>query len=235
MSQEPKPSAMWECLADPRDVELLAGTERRGDEAMAARIASEFMKGCDAFRNEGDCVTVFGSARFSEAHPYYELARAIGHELGKAGFTVMTGGGPGTMEAANRGAKEAGARSLGCNITLPLEQEPNPYLDRMVEFHYFFVRKLLLIRHSCAFVVMPGGFGTLDEVFETLTLIQTGKIKDFPIVAMGRDYWQHLRPFLEQTMVQAGTIDEADLDHVFPTDDPAEATQHILDRRRGAR
>src|SRR5581483_5005060 len=149
------------------------------------------------------CVTVFGSARFAEDHPYYKLARHVGSELAIAGFTVMTGGGPGVMEAANRGAHEAGGVSVGCNIELPHEQKPNPYLDLFVEFRYFFVRKVMLVKYSTAFVVMPGGFGTMDEIFETATLIQTGKIRGFPVVLMGKEYWAPLVTLIEE-MVREG-------------------------------
>jgi hypothetical protein len=171
-------------------------------------------------------VTVFGSARFDEHHRYYAMAREVGGALAKLGFTVMTGGGPGVMEAANRGAREAGGRSVGCNIQLPMEQVPNPYLDRWVDCHYFFVRKVLLLKYSYAFVVMPGGLGTLDELSEALTLIQTRKILEFPIVLMGRDYWA---PFLDmvRTMVDEGTVSPGDLDLMLVTDSVADAMTHL--------
>jgi uncharacterized protein (TIGR00730 family) len=171
-------------------------------------------------------VTVFGSARVQEDHPSYALAREMGARIAEAGFTVMTGGGPGIMEAANRGAQGVGGRSVGCNIKLPKEQEPNPYLDRFVEFRYFFVRKVMLVKYSYAFVVMPGGFGTLDELFEAATLIQTGKIHDFPVVLMNVEYWKPLRALLEN-MVAAHTIDQADLDRLVFTDSPDEAMAAI--------
>ena len=158
----------------------------------AARIFCEFIRGFRTLHFVGACVTVFGSARFTENHPYYDLARQCGAELAKAGFTVMTGGGPGIMEAANRGAKETGGRSIGCNIQLPREQKPNPFVDQWITFRHFFVRKVMLVKYSYAFIALPGGFGTLDEIFETATLIQTGKIRDFPLVLMGIEYW---RPF----------------------------------------
>src|SRR6185436_6522026 len=161
---------------------LLSGPRARLSElARVIRIAGEFLRGFRRLHFVGPCVTVFGSARFKEDHPYYTLARDIGRRLALAGATVMTGGGPGIMEAANRGAKEAGGYSIGCNIRLPLEQQPNPYLDRWVTFRYFFVRKVLLVKYSYAFVIMPGGFGTLDELFEAVTLIQTRKIESFPV------------------------------------------------------
>jgi hypothetical protein len=167
-------------------------------------------------------VTVFGSARIQEEHPSYALAREMGARIAERGFTVMTGGGPGIMEAANRGAKAVGGRSVGCNIVLPKEQEPNAYLDHWVEFRYFFVRKVMLIKYSYAFVVLPGGFGTLDELFEAATLIQTGKMKNFPLILMNVEYWKPLRAVLEG-MVAAHTIDQGDLDRLVFTDSPDEA------------
>jgi uncharacterized protein (TIGR00730 family) len=158
------------------------------------------------------------------------MAREVGRDLARRGFTVMTGGGPGIMEAANRGAKEAGGRSVGCNVELPHEQRPNPYLDRWLTFRYFFVRKVMLVKYSYAFVVCPGGFGTLDEVFEALTLIQTGRIKDFPLVMMGTDYWEPLRRLIEKQLVDAATIDRGDAERIVWTDSPAEAVTLIHDR-----
>src|SRR5436190_7877528 len=159
------------------------------------KIMWEFIKGFRVLHFVGPCVTVFGSARFKEDHPYYEQARAVGYAVTGLGFSVMTGGGPGIMEAANRGAREADGVSVGCNIQLPFEQAPNPYLDRFVTIKYFFVRKVMLLKYSYAFVVMPGGFGTMDELFEAMTLIQTKKVLDFPVVLMCRDYWQPLIEF----------------------------------------
>ncbi len=211
---------------DPR---LLSGERSLfGDLTRTAKIVGELWKGFHAFRNLRPCVTVFGSARFKDGEPYYEMTRELGRELGRAGFGVMTGAGPGAMEAANRGAKDVGARSVGCTIHLPHEQTTNPYVDQFVEFHHFFVRKVMLVRYSAAFVLVPGGFGTMDEAFETLTLIQTGKIRNFPVVALGRDYWQYLRPFLQETMVEHRTIDVSDLDLIYPASDPADAVRHIL-------
>ena len=166
---------------------FLAGRRsREADLVSAVRFFLEFLRGFESFDFGEPCVTVFGSARFPESHRYYHLAREVGAALARAGFAVMTGGGSGIMEAANRGAQEAGGLSLGCNITLPFEQEPNPHLDGFIEFRYFFVRKVMLVKHSVAFVILPGGLGTLDEAFEVMTLIQTGKLRKFPFVPMGR-------------------------------------------------
>jgi hypothetical protein len=192
------------------------------------RIFLEFVRGFRTLHFVGPCVTVFGSARFPEGHRWYELARTMGRRLAAQGFTVMTGGGPGVMEGANRGAREAGGRSVGCNIELPHEQSPNPYVDRFVEFRYFFVRKVMLVKYSYGFVVLPGGFGTLDEVFETATLIQTGKIANFPLVLMGREYWQPLFDMMRGTMVAAGTIQASDVDRLTLTDSPDEAIDLVV-------
>src|SRR5213594_991969 len=173
------------------------------------RVMRDFLRGYRALHFIGPCVTVFGSARIKPGDPHYELAEKMGAALARLGFTVMTGGGPGIMEAANRGAKEVSGRSVGCNIELPFEQVSNAYLDRCVRLHYFFVRKALLIKYSYAFVVMPGGVGTLDELFEALTLIQNGKIKNFPIVIMGTDYWKELIDFI-QKMAQRAMIGPKD-------------------------
>jgi len=208
---------------------FLAGPQPRAHELRRLfRIAADFLRGVRALHFVGPCVTVFGSARFHEDHRYYALAREMGQCLGRAGFTVMTGGGPGIMEAANRGARDVGARSVGCNIILPQEQKPNPFLDLWLEFRYFFVRKMMLVKYSYAFVVLPGGFGTMDEIFETATLIQTAKIQSFPLVLMGTEYWQPLRDFLAQRMIPEGTILLADLDRIRFTDSPHEAMELIL-------
>jgi uncharacterized protein (TIGR00730 family) len=192
---------------------FLSGRRNRGaDLESAVRLFLEFLKGFEQLDFEGRRVTVFGSARFPDGHEHYRTARALGRRLAEEGFAVMTGGGPGVMEAANRGAREAGGLSLGCNIRLPREQRPNPYLDRFVEFEHFFVRKVMLVKYSCAFVVMPGGFGTLDEAFEVVTLIQTGKLESFPVVALGGSYWDDLRSFARNTLLPAGTIDAGDTD-----------------------
>lgn len=209
---------------------LTGRRDRRSELASAGRVFLEMCKGFEALEDLGPCVTVFGSARFTDGHPYYELARNTGGQLARAGFTVMTGGGPGIMEAANRGAREAGGRSVGCNIELPHEQIPNPYLDKFVEFEHFFIRKLMLVKYSQAFIVMPGGFGTLDEVFETLTLMQTGKIRSFPIISMGIGFWQHMQEFIEKSLLAERTISPEDRALVQLTDSPEEAVRLILER-----
>src|SRR5687767_6720374 len=183
---------------------------RRSELRFALRVLAQFVRGFRALHFVGPCVTVFGSARFDETHAYYRLAREIGSRLARLGFTVMTGGGPGLMEAANRGAKDVGGRSIGCNIELPREQKPNAYLDRHVTMNHFFVRKVLLFKYSYAFVILPGGFGTMDECFEALTLIQTGKIHDFPLVVLDSAYWRNLQELLDD-MLKAGTIAPSDL------------------------
>jgi uncharacterized protein (TIGR00730 family) len=210
--------------------QFLAGPLDRGGELLRViRIGAEFIKGFRRLHFEGPCVTVFGSARFKEDHRYYHLARDVSARISKLGFTIMTGGGPGIMEAANRGARDAGGRSIGCNIMLPMEQKPNPYVDRFIEFRYFFVRKVMLVKYSYAFVVMPGGFGTLDELFEAITLIQTDKISDFPVVLMGTDYWGPMLDFIRDRMLAEGTISPHDLDLMFVTDSPEEAVDRIVD------
>jgi len=224
-----RPSGEWGKASRSADEQaFLEGPRSRGAElARAGRIVAEFVKGFRALHFVGPCVTVFGSARFGEADRFYALAREMGARLASLGFTVMTGGGPGIMEAANRGAKEAGGVSIGCNIQLPKEQHPNPYLDRFVEFRYFFVRKVMLVKYSYAFVVLPGGFGTMDEIFETATLIQTGKVQHFPVILMGVDYWQPLIDFMRQRFVQYGTVDPADLDMFFLTDSVPDAIGYL--------
>jgi uncharacterized protein (TIGR00730 family) len=195
--------------------------------ATAGRVFLEFVRGFENLGDIGPCVTVFGSARFGESHRYYQMARELGRKLAEHGFTVMTGGGPGIMEAANRGAREAGGTSIGCNIELPMKQKPNAYLDRFVEFEYFFVRKVMLVKYSQAFVAMPGGFGTLDEVFETANLMQTGKLEHFPIVGMGSEFWSNLGSFVEGSLLQEGTISESDRELFSVTDSVSEALEII--------
>jgi uncharacterized protein (TIGR00730 family) len=219
----------WPYSSRSRAEERLLSGRRAGRSELqsALQIFAEFIRGFRRLQRLGPCVTVFGSARFHEEHRYYQLAEEIGERIARAGYTVMTGGGPGIMEAANRGAKRGQGRSVGCNIKLPMEQHPNPYLDTFVEFDHFFVRKVMLVKYSQAFVVMPGGFGTLDEIFETMTLIQTGKMKSFPIIAVGRDYWEHLRTFIRRAMLEEATISPPDLDLITLTDTPEEAIELI--------
>lgn len=174
----------------------------------------------------GPCITVFGSARFKEGHAYYEAAREFGKRIAAMGFTTMTGGGPGIMEAANRGAFENGGESVGCNIKLPFEQHPNPYMQKWITFDYFFIRKVLLVKYSYAFVILPGGYGTMDEMFETITLIQTRVITNFPIVLYGKEYFMPLMEAID-TMVEKGTISAKDKDLMLLTDDIDEAMQYI--------
>ncbi|MFN0124681.1 MAG: TIGR00730 family Rossman fold protein [Blastocatellia bacterium] len=199
---------------------------RRKELVTAFRILREIIAGFRALHFMAPAVTVFGSARFGEDHPYYKLGREVGAAVSNLGFTVMTGGGPGIMGAANRGARDAGGYSVGCNITLPFEQEPNPYLDKVIDFNYFFVRKVMLVKYSYAFIVLPGGFGTMDEMFEALTLIQTKKIHNFPVVLMGKAYWQRLMQFV-YSMESEKTISPQDLDLLLFTDSVEEAMEHI--------
>jgi hypothetical protein len=213
--------------APGEDAVLLEGPHSRRRELwLVLRAVRDFIRGFRTLHFVGPCVTVFGSARYDSSHPYYALARELAKGLVGLGFTVMTGGGPGLMEAANRGAKEAGGRSVGCNIQLPREQAPNAWLDRWVTCRYFFVRKVLLFKYSYAFVALPGGIGTLDELSEALTLIQTGKIRDFPVVLMGSAYWQPFIDLLHHMKVE-GTIGPEDLRLLFVTDDVEEALRYM--------
>ena len=191
------------------------------------RIMSEFVDGFDALAEVGPAVTVFGSARVAEGSPIYEQAREIGRQLAVDGWAVITGGGPGVMAAANRGCQEAGGLSIGCNIELPHEQSVNPYVDLAVEFRYFFARKTMFVKYADAFVIMPGGFGTLDELFEALTLIQTGKIRHFPVVLVGTAYWAGLIDWARETLIADGTVTEADLALLTLTDDPEEVCRVV--------
>lgn len=190
------------------------------------RVTREMFRGFRKLHFVGPCVTIFGSARVEEGSFEYDTARSVARRLGDEGFSIITGGGPGVMEAANRGARDADATSIGCNIRLPHEQKPNDHLDVSIDFNYFFVRKVMLVKYSYAFIVMPGGFGTMDELFEALTLIQTGKIHDFPVVVMGKEFWKDLQEQLD-AMVARGMIDRDDLDLVLVTDDIEEAVAHV--------
>jgi len=208
---------------------LLRGRAPRLTELWRALgILTELIRGYRKFWHIGPCVTVFGSARFPETDRSYALAREFGGALARAGFTVMTGGGPGIMEAANRGAREAGGRSLGCNIELPKEQAPNDYLDEWISFRYFFVRKVMLVKYSWAFVALPGGFGTLDEIFETATLIQTGKIDRFPIILVGTAFWSGMMDWVKGALIDHGYISPEDLD-LFNVVDTSEEVCNVLD------
>jgi len=230
--KSPECTAAWPASTpDHTERHFLRGPHtRRHELGQAWRVLVDLVRGFRALHFVGPCVTVFGSARFPETHPYYALGEEIGARLAEAGLTVMTGGGPGLMEAANRGAKKVGGRSIGCNIQLPQEQKPNAYLDRMVEFRYFFVRKLMLVKYSYAFVALPGGFGTLDEIFELAVLVQTGKVKDFPLVLLGAEFWKPLVDLIHDKFLAAGTIDERDVRRMIVTDSPAEAVELIRDR-----
>jgi len=205
---------------------LMEARTPQKERARLQRINQEFERGFKALHQLGPAVTVFGSARFKENHRYYQLARAVGGELARAGFATLTGGGPGIMEAANRGAKEAGGASCGLNIILPHEQSANPYVDKSVEFHYFFARKVMLVKYSCAFIIMPGGLGTLDEFFEAATLIQCKKIGPFPVVLMGRSFWSGMRKW-GRTLVKEGVFNQDELGFGWVTDSPAEAVEVV--------
>ncbi len=216
-----------------QDERLLSGpTERAAfretDTWRVLRIMGEFVEGFEELAGLGPAVTIFGSARVDREDPAYATAVEMGRLLGEAGFTIITGGGPGIMEAGNRGAREAGAASVGLNIELPFEQHVNPYVDVEVDFRYFFVRKTMLVKYAQAFVIFPGGFGTMDELFEALTLVQTGKIRDFPIVLFGSDYWSGLLEWVRSVMILEGKATEADLGLLSITDSPTEARDLIL-------
>lgn len=194
------------------------------------RIQSELVDGIEQLIKLGPAVTVFGSARLNEGDVYYEDACRLGQLLAEAGLAVITGGGPGIMEAGNRGAYQQGGRSIGLNITLPHEQHANHYQTMSLSFRYFFVRKLMFVKHAVGFVIYPGGFGTMDELFEALTLVQTGKAAKFPIVLVGKDYWSGLMDWLEKTMLQSGCIDRNDFNLLQLVDNADEAARIIIDR-----
>lgn len=207
------------------EIKFLEGPQSRwNDFKFTWRVMWEFIKGFRVLHFAGPCITIFGSARFKEDHPWYIKTTELSGKIAKLGFSIMTGGGPGIMEAANRGARAVGGRSVGCNIQLPFEQSGNPYLDKWVSIKYFFVRKTLLIKYSYAFIVMPGGFGTLDELFESLTLVQTGKILDFPIIIVGKEYHKELFDYI-QKLVEKGTISAEDVDLIHLTDDLDEVVE----------
>lgn len=209
------------------EIKFLEGPQSRWEEfKFTVKVLLEFIKGFRALHFAGPCVTIFGSARFKDGHPYYDTTEELAGKIAQMGFTIMTGGGPGIMEAANKGAKAVGGRSVGCNIVLPMEQKPNPYLDKWVSIRYFFIRKTLLIKYSYAFVVMPGGFGTLDEYFEALTLIQTNKISQFPIVIFDKAFHKELLEHIE-LMKTRGTIAADDSKYYLVTDSIDEAVSYI--------
>ena len=234
MADAPKPeNRALLGLIEGAETALLQGRGKRSDDVEAAvGMFLELRRGFERLNIPGPCVTVFGSARIPEGDPAYQKAQAMGAALAKAGFAVMTGGGPGLMEAANRGAKSEGGYSVGCNIRLPSEQEPNSYLDDFVEFEHFFIRKLMLIKYSSAFVILPGGYGTLDEAFEVATLIQTGKLERFPIVVMDRDFYGPFEDLLRGRMSESRLIDEERLDIVLLTDDPDAGVEWIKSHMR---
>jgi uncharacterized protein (TIGR00730 family) len=195
----------------------------------ALRILSEFVEGFDALAGIGPAVTLFGSARVAAGSPAYEIARTIARRLAESGFAIITGGGPGIMEAANRGCQEGGGLSIGCNIELPHEQSINPYVDLGVEFRYFFARKTMFVKYASAFIILPGGFGTMDELFEALTLIQTGKVRHFPVVLVGASYWQGLLAWIRDAQLRAGAVTQEDIDILKLTDDPEEVVAIVRD------
>jgi hypothetical protein len=227
VTYRPKATELLTVHARTEDERLLSPRHRPAfldsDPWRSLRILSEFVEGFDALAAVGKAVTVFGSARVKEGDPYYDRARELAGLLAKEGFAVITGGGPGIMEAANRGCHEAGGLSIGCNIELPHEQAVNPYVDLGVEFRYFFARKVMFVKYADGFAIFPGGFGTLDELFESLTLIQTGKIRHFPVVLIGTEYWAGLLDWLRREPVPHGNIEPGDIDLMRCTDDMAEA------------
>lgn len=223
--EEARKLELFELETDDR--KLLSGpTSRIHNLLTLFRVSKDFLTAFRALHFAGPCVTIFGSARVKPGTRYYEMARKMGAACARLGFTVMTGGGPGIMQAANQGSYEIGGRSIGVNIELPFEQDLNPYVQRAITMRYFFTRKVVLVKYSYAFIVLPGGVGTMDEMFETMTLIQTGKLKGFPIILMGRDYWQPLMDFVHR-MVEEGMISPDDPELIFFTDDVEEATAHL--------
>lgn len=217
----------WNVRLKPKDKKFFSGPGTKFQEfKYAFRVFMEFIKGFRALHKIGPCITIFGSARFDEEHLFYKQAYDVGKRVSALGLTVLTGGGPGVMEAANKGAFENGGRSVGCNITLPQEQKPNEYMHKWVEIKYFFVRKSLLIKYSYGFIIMPGGVGTMDEFFETLTLIQTGALQHFPVVMIGKEYYQDIWEMLQKMIIQK-TISLEDMDLILFTDDVNEAINHI--------
>jgi uncharacterized protein (TIGR00730 family) len=205
---------------------------RKTDPWRVLRITAEFVEGFEKLGDVQDAIAIFGSARTLPDDPHYQLAVETARLLAQAGYPIITGGGPGIMEAANRGAVEGEGTSIGCNIELPHEQGTNPYVRRSMFFRFFFVRKTMFVKYAEAFVIFPGGFGTMDELFESLTLIQTGKIRDFPVVLFGSDYWSGLMDWIRRTMLERGKISEDDLRLFCITDDPEEVVRHVVERYR---
>ncbi len=211
------------------DASLLNYVGLEGDDhaLQALRIMSEFVRGFDELRGIGPAVSVFGSARIGPRNVYYQAARETGRLLAQAGFAVITGGGPGIMEAANRGCQDGGGLSVGCNIELPQEQRMNPYVERGVQFNYFFVRKTMFVRHSLGYIIFPGGYGTMDELFEALTLMQTGKLTPFPVALLGKEFWNETLEWLRRSCLASGTITAEDMDRFRVVDTPAQAVEHV--------
>jgi hypothetical protein len=225
--ENPRSTPAPEKIIPAKEPIYLEGPRSRSYElGFAWSIFCEFIRGFRTLHFAGPCITVFGSARFREDHPAYQTAREFGRQIAAMGMTTLTGGGPGIMEAANRGAFEQGGRSVGCNIKLPFEQKPNPYVQTSITFDHFFVRKTLMIKYSYAFVIMPGGFGTMDEFFETLTLVQTKMLIRFPVVLFGRDFYRELWDYME-FLTQQGTVSKEDMNLVLLTDSISEAMEHI--------
>ena len=221
---------------DERLLESVEELETIGRDAWRIfRIMGEFVEGFEEMAKVGPAVSIFGSARTKPGSAQYETCVETARLIGEAGFAVVTGGGPGIMEAANKGARAAGARSVGCNIELPFEQKGNDFVDVSIDFRYFFVRKTMFVKYAQAFVIFPGGFGTMDELFESLTLIQTGKVRHFPVVLVGKDYWGGLLEWIRDHMAAEGKISPEDLDLVCVTDDPEEVRDHIVQRLRKRR
>ena len=222
MTEDEKLLSLSQGVARPDDF-------TRTDTWRLMRITGEFIEGFDRLAGVTKAVTVFGSARVGPSDPWYGVAQEVSRLLAKEGFAIITGAGPGIMEAANRGAREGGGRSIGCNIELPFEQGANPYVDTLVNFRYFFVRKTMFIKYSSAFIIFPGGFGTFDELFEALTLIQTGKIYQFPVILFGRHYWAGLIRWLQSRVLVERKISPGDMDLMLLTDDPAEAAHAVVE------
>jgi uncharacterized protein (TIGR00730 family) len=212
------------------EIRFLRGEDSPSKETWRTfRIMSELIKGLDALTGVTKGVSMFGSARVKPGSKYYELGRKTAYEIGKKGFTVLTGGGPGAMEASNRGAKESGSLSIGLNIKLPFEQYVNPYVDIVETFNFFFVRKIMLVKYAHAFIILPGGFGTLDEMFEALTLIQTGKVSNFPVILLGVSYWKPMISWLRDTLLAEGMVSKEDFDQIHLTDNPKEAAKIVVE------